>query len=450
MSRTAPAIAGGRARSAAAVVFGSLLAACARPSSVAKIDPAERGLALASLPGSTEPGRELLVVGAFATSSDPKSRGCVECYEVPGLSRRFRVDEPEGLGQFGWAVAAVGDWNGDGADDVAVGAPDLDDKHNGGVVQVLSGRDGAVLTTIQSPRRGAQFGYSLCSLTRASERPGLLVGAPAHASHGNDDGAVFLIESGTNVIKDCITPTRPSETRRTRFGRALASVPAGQGGLATHVVIGSDIAGSVWIASVSDLHSLARAAGQSWSGFGASIAGLPALEAGGEVRFAVGDPHYGTVSILRLARMESAELLLSECAAETTGSADRFGHALALCDDVDGDRIEDLVVAAPGMRKVVPSAVGLPLSPTGTERARSAHTRLGRISIVSSRSGLVLEGFDSPEEDIWFGASVCRGLDLDGDGSSEHYVAAGDIGLGRVYVLSLKRKQILTRLDPCR
>jgi len=60
---------------------------------------------------------------------------------------------------FGEAVAGIGDFNGDGTDDVAVGAP----WHNPGKAYVLSGSDGAVLWYQEhyQPSMPSGFGYTV-------------------------------------------------------------------------------------------------------------------------------------------------------------------------------------------------------------------------------------------------------------------------------------------------
>ena len=69
---------------------------------------------------------------------------------------------------FGWAVSDAGDVDGDGHDDVIVGAPrDAALGLDAGAAWVLSGRDGTTLQLLQEhPSRaaGQQLGWSVSEL----------------------------------------------------------------------------------------------------------------------------------------------------------------------------------------------------------------------------------------------------------------------------------------------
>lgn len=62
---------------------------------------------------------------------------------------------------FGWTVAGIGDINGDGRGDIAVGAPAA---MPGGVVQVFSGANGAALGAVAGVTPQGQLGYAIAGI----------------------------------------------------------------------------------------------------------------------------------------------------------------------------------------------------------------------------------------------------------------------------------------------
>jgi hypothetical protein len=81
---------------------------------------------------------------------------------VPSSSAVFRIDNPSPAANaaFGTAVAGLGDQNGDGVPDFAVGVPGADR------VDVFSGRDRTLIRSLHDPegRSGLNFGYSVVGI----------------------------------------------------------------------------------------------------------------------------------------------------------------------------------------------------------------------------------------------------------------------------------------------
>ncbi len=213
----------------------------------------------------------------------------------------YRPDGHEWTGSesgegFGTAIASGGDVNGDGYDDLAVGAPS---SSGGGNVYVFHGSADGVSTTattsIGNPNGGAaQFGAAL-SIAGDLDGDGyneLVVGSPGY---DGDSGILTVYEGGS-------------------------------GGVATSATADATL----------DL-------GSRW---GASIVGMGDVNGDGRDDFAVGGPgDNGNNGVVYLLGGASSGFSVLGSAAGTT--ADEFGTSLA-AGDFNGDGYTELVVSAPG------------------------------------------------------------------------------------------------------
>jgi len=192
--------------------------------------------------------------------------------------------------RLGWALAAVGDWDGDGTPDLAMGAP-----HHAtlrGRVQVVSGATGAVLFTRDGSNFGDEMGSSLARIgdVDGDGKPDLAVGAAFELAPGNQSlGAVRVLRSGTGselMLRRGVDPSGGfgssvsaiGDVDRDGRGDILVSEP-GNGPGAAYVVSGHSGA-TLWT-GVWQIGS---------QGFGYSVAGLGDIDNDGWPEFAVGSP----------------------------------------------------------------------------------------------------------------------------------------------------------------
>lgn len=116
-------------------------------------------------------GFDDLIVGEPLWGPDGSLRGRVQVFSGDDSSVLLSAAGPyweTGLGRY---VAGIGDWNGDAVLDLAVSGWDIADTNSDGIgddaigiVFVLSGADGSVLTEIIEPTATALFGYSVFGL----------------------------------------------------------------------------------------------------------------------------------------------------------------------------------------------------------------------------------------------------------------------------------------------
>ena len=123
--------------------------------------------------------------------------------------------------QLGTAVAAVGDVNRDGFDDVAVGATQVL-SGGPGYVRVISGADGSTLYTLTGIAAPDQFGTSVAGVSDVDgDGVGdIVVGAPSEDANGIDSGAVRIFSGSTGTLLMVI----PGDSAGDRFGNAVSLI----------------------------------------------------------------------------------------------------------------------------------------------------------------------------------------------------------------------------------
>ncbi|MBI1379588.1 MAG: hypothetical protein GC161_00700 [Planctomycetaceae bacterium] len=319
----------------------------------------EFGGALAAIDWNAD-GHLDLVVGARRALVDGTPKGCVRIFDGRSGAEFLRLDGPYDLGEFGSAAARIGDLNGDGRADLAVGAPGEDDDR--GAVYVFAAGTGHSVRRLGGGTRRELFGWAIAGIGDV-DRDGVddvAVGAPGRDARGPGAGAIVLRSGGS------------ARTLRTVLGLV------GGEGLGTALTTVGDLDGDGFVdlaaaaprAALDDLPDVGRVmllstrdgavlgelrGTRAGHNFGHALVGFDA-DADGRPDLAVGVPYAenplepsrhrpGAVWIYGLA---TRELISSRCALMTE---ERHGFALAALRTPDG---VDLLVGAPHREETLP------------------------------------------------------------------------------------------------
>jgi hypothetical protein len=346
----------------------------------------------------------------------------------------------ENRGRFGSAAAAVPDVDGDGLDDLVVGAfgETVGGVNDAGRAYVFSGASGVLVHTLVSPEipQLALFGYRVAGVPDADGdgRGDVFVLAQAEDGPVPDCGAAHLFSGATGA--HLLTVHSPNAHTPNSGLEAVAGAPDldgdGRGDLLVgapyETVNGVAVAGRAYVFSGGTgelLHALAPDTANGSLFFAPRVAGMPDVDQDGRGDFVVGHPLWRGPGVPTAGRVlivsgATGSPLVEVTAPDSTAFA--FGEDVAGIPDVDGDGLHDVLVGA-----------------------GSAHPdRVGRAYTVSSATGAVLGTFNTtnPQEDGFFGRWVTGVPDVDADGRGDVLVGApgemvvGVQDVGRAYLYS--------------
>ncbi len=379
---------------------------------------------IGDLDGDTVPD---LAVGAFLDDDGSNERGAIYILFLNAdgtVASHQKISDTQGGftaslddDYFGAAITSLGDLDGDGINDLAVGAI-LDDDGGGfdrGAVYILfmntdgtvkahqkiSDTDGGFTAAFTNDD---QFGYSVTGLGDfdGDTVPDLAAGVWRDDDGGSNRGAVYIMLMNTDgtvkshqKISDTQGGFTASLTNNDHFGYVVANI--------------GDLDGD----GVTDL--VAGAPGDNDGGADAGAAYILFLNSNGTVK-----------SHQKISNNDGNFLA-------GLANDDLFGTSAASLGDRDGDGVIDIAVAAPNMDDGANESGGLFLLYLNTDGTVREHEQ---ISNNSGGLGVTLDGQD------FFGQSLNFMGDINGDGAGDLAVGAygdddGGTDRGAAYVLFL-------------
>lgn len=274
----------------------------------------------------------------------------------------FQIPNPTKFGgEFGTSVAAVGDLNHDGVPDVLVGVPHHSnfqaDHINAGEAFVFSGADGSVIFTLHDPdeEEGNRMGFAVASLgdVNGDGVKDLLVGVPKKdVSEDLPDVGSAYIFSGADgsFIRSLDPPAQGGAEANGRFGTAVANADDVNADGVSDILVGAPGQGRAYVyngATGALIFTINSPAVEKLHSFGVAVAGGKDVDGDGIPDFAVGAPLQGSLKGAVYIFKGSNGMLLRKLVAAPQKAFIKFGASVALTPDVTGDGRPDIMVGAP-------------------------------------------------------------------------------------------------------
>ncbi len=371
----------------------------------------------------------------------------------------FDHPNPQAGANFGSAIASVGDVNGDGVPDLLIGAPlqNVGANADQGQAYLISGATGALLLTLDNPfpQAGAKFGASVASAgdVDGDGKNDLLIGAPnqnvglcnSADTGGCSVGQAFVFSSATGTLLRVLN--HPIPHSGAFFGSAVASgggkliigTPGQSVGVfvPSYVFVFSSANGSL-LFTINDpnLREIESDVGLTFGSVVASAGdvngdGVPDILVGDALQNVGANVDQGQVHIF--SGVDGTLIRTLNNPFPQAGA--HFGVSAASVGDINGDGKPEIIV-------------GASLQDVG------ANFEQGQAYVFSGATGALLFTLNdpTPQMNANFGAAVAAAGDVNGDLIPDLLVGApgqivNGIQTGRAFVFSGANGSLLLTLD---
>ncbi|MFT7617366.1 MAG: hypothetical protein ACI97A_001002 [Planctomycetota bacterium] len=307
--------------------------------------------------------RDILVGAPFDDSGGP---GAGAVHVISGLdqSTLYVLTGATPFVEFGRSISNLGDVNGDGVSDFVVGAPfDQWNGVAGGTVRVVSGIDGQVLFTFGATTPGDRLGESVDGVgdVNGDGIPDLALGAPGNDDFDEAAGAVYVRSGADGGLIHTFFGVATNDV----FGSSVDGLGDvnldGRG----DILVGAPFedaqglnSGSARVFSGLDGSVLFAISGQTAGAqFGSVVLGLGDLNDDEVVDFAVGSPAPGDPNAQDVRVFCGATGCLVHVVTSPQAFAG-FGMVMASGGDFDGDNAGDILVGLPFHQLTTGTLVG--------------------------------------------------------------------------------------------